>query len=85
MHYRIHSTKVKSRGWYPTKTEAIAAFERGCKRVGIAPPLHYPPSVSGDSITNSNIAYLRSPWATEVREGHGWVYFEARNDFMGRT
>jgi len=52
VHYRVHSTKVKKcERWYPTKAQAIAAFERACKKAGIAPPLHYPPTVSGDSGT----------------------------------
>ena len=49
MLYCVHSAKVKCDRWYPTKAEAIAAFERKRKRAGIAPPLKYPPSVSGDA------------------------------------
>ena len=55
MHYLVHSTQVKAAGrWYPTKAEAIAAFERACKRKGIAPPLNYPPASSGDTITRGD-------------------------------
>jgi hypothetical protein len=70
MHYRVHSTKVKSERWYETKAEAIAAFERSCKRACIAPPLRYPPSVSGDSITTNDIAYPRRTYAAAMRDGH---------------
>jgi hypothetical protein len=70
MHYRVHSTKVKPGGWYPTKAGAIAAFERACKRKGISPPERYPPGVSGDSITNNDIAYPRHTSAAGMREGH---------------
>ena len=38
------------------------------------------PSVSGDSITNNDIAYLRSTSAAGMRGGQGWVYVEASND-----
>jgi hypothetical protein len=71
---------VKAYKWYPTKREAIAAFERGCKRAGISPPLRYPPSVSGDSITNNDIPYPRRTCAAGMRGGHDWVYVDARND-----
>ena len=80
LHYRVHSTKVKCLHWYPTQAEAIAVFERKCKRACIAPPLRYPPSVSGDSITTNDIAYLRRTCAAGMREGHGLVYVDARND-----
>ena len=73
MHYRVHSTKVKCLRWYPTKTEAITAFERQSKRPGIAPPARYSPSGSGDSITTNALAYPRSTCAAGLREGHGWV------------
>ena len=79
MHYRVHSTKVKCEHWYPTKPEAIAAFERARKRLGISPPAQYP-CVSGDSITNNDIAYPRCRGATGFRDGYGWVYVDARND-----
>ena len=49
--------KVKCEQWYPTRTEAIAAIERACKRMGIAPPLHYPPGLSSDSITSNELAF----------------------------
>ena len=70
--------------WYPTRAEAIAAFERACKRKGLAPPLPYPPGASGDSITTNDIAYPRSTCAAGLREGHGTMYVEARSDFMVR-
>jgi hypothetical protein len=66
--------------WYPTKAEAIAAFERASKRAGISPPERYPPSVSDDSITNNDIAYPRHTCATGIRDGHCCVYVEAGND-----
>ena len=54
---RVHSTKVKPKGWYPTKAEAIPAFERTCKHLDIAPPARYLPTVSGDSITGQQPSY----------------------------
>ena len=81
MHYRVHSTLVKKcERWYPTKAEAIAAFERTCNRAGIRPPDRYPPSVSGDCIMTNEIAYPPSTSAMGVRDGHGCVYVEASND-----
>lgn len=80
MHYRVHSTKVKCLRWYPTRTEAIAAFERACKRMGIAPPESYPPGASGDSITTNELACPRRTCAAGMREGHGTLYVEARSD-----
>ena len=83
MHYRVYSTMVKKcERWYSTKAEAVAAFERACKRKGIAPPLCYPPGVSGDSITTNELAYPRSTCAAGVREGHGTLYIEVRNDVL---
>lgn len=84
MYYRVRSRKVKCGEWYPTKTEAIEAFERQCKRQGIAPPFHYPPGVSGDSIITNDGACPRSTCAAGLREGHGWVYVESRNDVLLR-
>ena len=66
--------------WHPTRTEAIDAFERKCKRAGIRPPERYPPGVSGDSITNNDVAYPRRKCAAGMRGEHGTVYVEARND-----
>jgi hypothetical protein len=71
VHYRVHSTIIDSKRWYPTKAEAIAAFERQSKRAGVSPPEHYPPSVSGDSITTNDIAYPRSTCAMGRRASHG--------------
>ena len=45
-----------------------------------SPPERYPPGVSGDSITNNDIAYPGHTSATAMREGHGMVYVDARND-----
>ena len=69
MHYRVHSTKVKCLPWYPTKAEAIAAFERASKRMGIAPPLHYPLGASGDCIATNELTYPRRTCAAGMREG----------------
>ena len=85
MRYRVHSTKVKPGHWYPTKAEAIAAFERQCKRLGISPPTQYPPRLSGDSITKNGIAYPRSTCAAGMRDGHGWVYVDAPRGCGGRV
>ena len=82
MHYRVHSTKVKCLSWYPTRAQAIAAFESKCKRMGIAPPECYPPGASGDSITTNELAYPRRTCAAGMREGHGWVSVDTRNDFL---
>jgi hypothetical protein len=71
VHYRVHSKKVECGQWYPTKTEAIAAFERASKRAGIEPSHDYPPDVSGDCFTDNHIDYPH--WAAWVRDGHGWV------------
>ena len=60
VHYRVHSNEGKSLRWYPTKAEAIAAFERARKRKGLVPPLSYPPGACGDSITTNDIAHPRS-------------------------
>ena len=84
MHYRVHSTKVKCLRWYPTKAEATAAFECASKREGIAPPLRYPPGVSGDCLTNNDIAYPRRTCAAGMREGHGWLCVDTRNDLLPR-
>jgi len=42
----IFSSKVRIERWFDTPDEAIAAFERNCKRLGLEPPLHYPPGVA---------------------------------------
>ena len=47
----------EARAVYPTKAEAIAAFERSSKRKGIAPPLRYPSDVSGACLTDNHIDY----------------------------
>ena len=51
---------------------------------GIQPPERYPPGVSGDSITTNGLAYPRRTSAPGVRDGHGWVYVDARNDVTVR-
>ena len=79
MYYRVHSTKVKVKCWYRTKAEAIAAFDRQAKRAG-APPLDYPPTISGDSITTSDIAYPAGTRAAGMRNGHGCVYVDDKNE-----
>lgn len=84
MHYRVHSEKVKCRSWYPTRGTAIAALKRACKEAGIAPPERYPPSVSGDTVTRIDLAYPRRIWAAGMRDGHGWVYVDTRNDLLPR-
>ena len=80
MHYRVYSMKVKCGSWYPTWAEAIAAFERASRRAGIPSPLCYPPGASGDSITTNELAYPRCRSAAGMRDGHGCVYVDARND-----
>ena len=80
VHDRVHGTIIASLRWYPTKGEAITAFERKCKRAGVQPPKRYPPGVSGDSITRNDLAYPRSTCAMGMRDGHGWVYVDARED-----
>ena len=86
MHYRVYSTMVKATdNWYATRREAIAAFERSCKRVGLAPPLDYPPGISGDNVTSNDLVYPRRTCAAGPREGHGVVCVESRNDVLGRT
>ena len=80
MRYRVHSTIIASKRWYPTKGEAIEAFECQCKLAGISLPGWYPPSVSGDCFTTNDVAYPRSTCAMGRRDGHGCVYVDARND-----
>ena len=63
---------------------AIAAFERACTRAGIPPPERYPPEVSGDSITTKELAYPRRTCAAGMREDHGWVCVDTRNDLLPR-
>ena len=83
VHYRVRSIKVKCERWYPTRAQAIAAFESKCKRVGIPPPECYPPGASGDSIT-TGLAYPRRICAAGLREGHDWVCVDTRNDLLPR-
>ena len=71
MHYRAHSTKVKCFRWY---------FECASKRAGLVPPERYPHSVSGDSITTTDLAYPRRTCAAGLREVHGTVCVKARNN-----
>lgn len=84
VHYRVHSEKVKCYRWSPSRGTAIAAFERACKQAGIAPPLNYPPASSDDKITRNDLAYPRHTCVAGVREGHGCVYVETRNDVKVR-
>ena len=55
--YQVSSSKVRIRRWFDTREEAIAAFEHQCKHLGLTPPLHYPPAVSGDTVEDNGIAY----------------------------
>ena len=48
MIYQLSTSTVPIERWFDTREEAIAAFERKCKRLGIRPPLDYPPSCCGD-------------------------------------
>ena len=79
MIYQVSSSKVRILRWFESREEAIVAFERKCKRLGIAPPEYYPPGISGDSISDNLIAYSRRTWAAGVRDGHGYVFVEKKN------
>ena len=46
MIYQVSSSKVRIDRWYESREEAIKAFERQCKKLGIAPPLSYPPGLA---------------------------------------
>ena len=48
MIYQVCSSTVPIERWFATREEAIGAFERKCKRLGIRPSLNYPPSCCGD-------------------------------------
>jgi hypothetical protein len=76
--YQVSSSKVRIRRWFDTREEAIAAFEHQCKHLGLTPPLHYPPAVSGDTVEDNGIAYPPRTYAAGVRDGHGYVYVEQR-------
>ena len=78
MIYQVSSSKVRIRRWFDTREEAIAAFEHQCKQLGLTPPLHYPPAVSGDTVEDNGIAYPPRTCAAGVRDGHGYVYVEKR-------
>jgi len=81
--YQVTSSKVRIERWFANREEAIAAFERKCKRLGLTPPLSYPPGVSGDVFQDNRIAYPRWTWAARVRDGHGYVLVERRNEQNG--
>ena len=78
MIYQVSSSKVPIKRWFESREEAIAAFEHQCKHLGITPPLHYPPAVSGDTVEDNGIAYPPRTCAAGVRDGHGYVYVEKR-------
>jgi hypothetical protein len=71
--YKISSSKVCSIHWFDTREEAIAASEPMSKQIGLSPPLHYPPAVSGDTLEDNGIAYPRRTCAAGLRDGHGYV------------
>jgi hypothetical protein len=77
--YQVSSSKVRIVRWFESREEAIAAFERKCKRLGIPAPLHYPLGVSGDCVSSNLLAYLHRTWAAGVRDGHGYVFVEKRH------
>ena len=83
MIYQVSSSKVRIRRWFDTREEAIAAFEHQCKQLGLAPPLHYPPAVSGDTVEDNGIAYPRRTCAVGARDGHGYVFVESRDGQNG--
>jgi hypothetical protein len=77
--YQVSSSKVRIERWYESREEAIAAFERKCKRLGLTPPLSYPPGQSGDAVSDNLTTYTRRTCATGVRNGHGFVFVQKRN------
>jgi hypothetical protein len=77
--YQVSSSKVPIKRWFESREEAIAVFEHECKRLGLEPPLHYPPAVSGDTLEDNGIAYPRLKWASGIRAGVGFVFVEERN------
>ena len=79
MRYKVHCTRVKVEGWYRSTDNAIAAFERQCKRDGVEPPLQYPPGLSGDCFRGNRVAYPHRTSAAGRRDGHGCVYIDAAN------
>jgi len=78
--YQVSSPKVRIERWFSSREEAIQAFERACKRLGIAPPLAYPPGVSGDSVSDNLVAYPRRISAQGRRAGHGYMFVQKRNN-----
>jgi hypothetical protein len=54
--YQVSSSKVRILRWFDTREQAIAAFERKCKRLGLTPPLGYSPGSSGDTFHDNRIA-----------------------------
>jgi len=79
MIYQVSSSKVSIKRWFESREEAIAAFEHECKRLGLEPPLHYPPAVSGDTSEDNGITYPRRKRAAGMRAGVGFVFVEERN------
>jgi hypothetical protein len=74
--YQVSSSKAHILRWFHTREQAIAAFERKCKRLGFTSPLSYPPGSSGDTFHDNRIAYPRRTLAAGVRNGHGYVCVE---------
>jgi hypothetical protein len=54
--YQVSSSKAHILRWFHTREQAIAAFERKCKRLGFTSPLSYPPGSSGDTFHDNRIA-----------------------------
>jgi hypothetical protein len=77
--YQVSSSKVRIDRWYESREEAIKAFERQCKKLGIAPPLSYPPGKSGDAVSDNRTGEPRRTCATGARNGHGYVFVQKRN------
>jgi hypothetical protein len=77
--YQVSSSKIRIKRWFESREEAIAAFEHECKRLGLQPPLHYPPAVVGDTCEDNGIAYPQRTRAAGMRDGLGFVFVEGRN------
>jgi hypothetical protein len=72
--YQVSSSKVHIERWFNGRKEAIAAFERECKRLGLTSPSHYLPAVSGDTFSDDRTAYPPRSCAAGRRDGHGYVF-----------
>ena len=71
MIYQVSSSVVSIKRWFESREKAIAAFEHECKRLGLEPPLHYPPAVSGNTCEDNGIAYPRCKRAAGTGAGAG--------------